>query len=88
MLSPGGFDASTDIEGITVNRWPHGYAYEYNRLFEPLDRSDSERPCVIGRQPFGRIAIANSDADGHAYTNIAIDQGHRAINEVMAMRKT
>ena len=86
MLSAGGFDPAADIEAITVNRWPHGYAYEYNRLFEPLDRPDSERPCVIGRQPFGRITIANSDADGHAYTNIAIDQGHRAVKEIMAMR--
>ena len=57
-----------------MNRWPHGYAYDYNPLFEPLGRSDSDRPCVIGRKPFGRIKIANSDADGHAYTNIAIDQ--------------
>ena len=86
MLGAGGFDASKDIEAITVNRWPHGYAYEYNRLFEPLDRPDAERPCVIGRQPFGRITIANSDSDGHAYTNIAIDQGHRAVKEIMAMR--
>ena len=86
MLSAGGFDPTTDIEAITVNRWPHGYAYEYNRLFEPLDRPASERPCVIGRQPFGRITIANSDADGHAYTNIAIDQGHRAIQEVGQMQ--
>jgi spermidine dehydrogenase len=86
MLSASGFDAALDIEAITVNRWPHGYAYEYNRLFEPLDRPDSERPCVIGRQPFGRITIANSDADGHAYTNIAIDQAHRAVQEIMAMR--
>ena len=88
MLSAGGFDPATDIEAITVNRWPHGYAYEYNRLFEPLDRPASERPCVIGRQPFGRITIANSDADGHAYTNIAIDQGHRAIQEIAKMRTT
>ena len=86
MLSAGGFDQATDIEAITVNRWPHGYAYEYNRLFEPLDRPDAERPCVIGRQPFGRITIANSDADGHAYTNIAIDQGHRAVKEILTMR--
>jgi len=86
MLSAGGFDPATDIEAITVNRWPHGYAYEYNRLFEPLDRPAAERPCVLGRRPFGRITIANSDADGHAYTNIAIDQGHRAIKEVIAMR--
>ncbi len=88
MLSAGGFDPAADIEAITVNRWPHGYAYEYNRLFEPLDRPASDRPCVIGRQPFGRITIANSDADGHAYTNIAIDQGHRAVQEVMATRTT
>jgi spermidine dehydrogenase len=88
MLSAGGFDPTADIEAITVNRWPHGYAYEYNRLFEPLDQPAAERPCVIGRQPFGRITIANSDADGHAYTNIAIDQGHRAVKEVVAMRGT
>ena len=83
MLSAGGFDPARDIQAITVNRWPHGYAYEYNSLFEPIDRPAWERPCVIGRKPFGRIHIANSDADGHAYTNIAIDQGHRAIAEII-----
>jgi spermidine dehydrogenase len=82
-LAGGGFDPAQDIQAITVNRWPHGYAYEYNELFEPLDRPDSERPCVIGRQPFGRIKIANSDADGHAYTNIAIDQAYRAVREIV-----
>ena len=87
MLAGGGFDSARDIQAITVNRWPHGYAYEYNPLFEPLDRPDSERPCVIGRQPFGRIHIANSDADGHAYTNIAIDQGYRAVREITAGEK-
>jgi spermidine dehydrogenase len=83
VLSAGGFDPARDIQAITVNRWPHGYAYEYNSLFEPLDRPASERPCVSGRQPFGRIKIANSDADGHAYTNIAIDQGYRAVREIV-----
>jgi spermidine dehydrogenase len=83
ILSAGGFDPARDIQAITVNRWPHGYAYEYNALFEPLDRPAAERPCVIGRQPFGRIKIANSDADGHAYTNAAIDQGYRAVREIV-----
>src|SRR5215469_10131602 len=87
MLGEGGFDPARDIMAITVNRWPHGYAYEYNPLFEPLDRPDSERPCVTGRQPFGRIHIANSDSDGHAYTNIAIDQGYRAVEEIVAGKK-
>ncbi|MGH9495626.1 MAG: NAD(P)-binding protein [Candidatus Sulfotelmatobacter sp.] len=86
ILGGGGFDAARDILAITVNRWPHGYAYEYNPLFEPLDRPESERPCVIGRRPFGRITIANSDSDGHAYTNIAIDQAYRAIQETMALK--
>ncbi len=85
MLKGGGFDPAKDIQAITVNRWPHGYAYEYNPLFEPLDRPASERPCVIGRRPFGRIAIANSDSDGRAYTDAAIDQGWRAVNEVAAI---
>jgi len=88
MLGAGGFDPARDIQAITVNRWPHGYAYEYNPLFEPLDRPESERPCVIGRKPFGRITIANSDSDGHAYTNTAIDQAYRAIEEVVASGKT
>jgi spermidine dehydrogenase len=34
-LGSGGFDPSRDIEAITVNRWPHGYGYEYNPLFDP-----------------------------------------------------
>lgn len=88
MLAAGGFDPAKDIQAITVNRWPHGYAYEYNSLFEPLDRPESERPCVIGRQPFGRITIANSDSDGHAYTNIAIDQGYRSVQEILSLDKS
>jgi spermidine dehydrogenase len=81
MLSPGGFDPARDILAITVNRWPHGYAYEYNSLYDP-DWPEDQRPCVIGRQPFGRISIANADADAFAYTNAAIDQAFRAVKEV------
>jgi spermidine dehydrogenase len=81
MLGPGGFDPAADIQAITVNRWPHGYAYEYNSLYDP-DWPEDQQPCVIGRQPFGRISIANSDAEAFAYTNAAIDQAYRAVNEV------
>jgi spermidine dehydrogenase len=59
MLGQAGFDPALDIEGITVNRWAHGYAYSPNPLFDPHWRK-GEEPWVIGRQPFGRIAIANS----------------------------
>jgi spermidine dehydrogenase len=81
-LGEGGFDPARDIEAITVNRWPHGYAYEYNALFDPF-WPDGEKPCVIARQPFGRIAIANSDAAAYAYTDAAIDQAHRAVRELL-----
>jgi spermidine dehydrogenase len=81
MFGPAGFDATRDIEAITVNRWPHGYTYEYAYLGEP-DWKDEEKPCNVGRKPFGRITIANSDAGGKAYLNVAIDQAHRAVEEL------
>jgi spermidine dehydrogenase len=83
-LSAGGFDPATDIIAITVNRWPHGYTYEYNPLFDP-EWNESEQPHVTGRAPFGRITIANSDSGAAAYTDCAIDQAHRAIEELMAI---
>ena len=82
MLGGAGFDAARDIEGITVNRWAHGYAYTPNELFDPEWKSEEEKPWVIGRKPFGKIAIANSDAGANAYTNEAIDQAYRAISEL------
>jgi spermidine dehydrogenase len=82
MLGSAGFDPAHDIEGITVNRWAHGYAYTPNSLFDP-DWKEEEKPWVIGRKPFGRIAIANSDAGANAYTNEAIDQAHRAVTELL-----
>ncbi|MGC1538097.1 MAG: hypothetical protein WA795_19485, partial [Candidatus Sulfotelmatobacter sp.] len=79
-LGPAGFDSARDIAAITVNRWAHGYAYEYDSLSDP-HWAPEERPCVIGRKQFGRISIANSDAAASAYTNAAIDQAYRAIQE-------
>jgi spermidine dehydrogenase len=81
MLGPTGFDPAKDIDGITVNRWAHGYAYAPNSLFDP-DWKEEEKPWVIGRKPFGRIAIANSDAGASAYTDVAIDQAYRAVGEL------
>ena len=83
-LGGGGFDPARDIAAITVNRWPHGYAYEYNSLFDSFVLEGGEPPCEIARKPFGRIAIANSDAGAHAFTNAAIDQAWRAVGEITA----
>jgi spermidine dehydrogenase len=80
-LAAGGFDPASDITAITVNRWPHGYAYEYNSLFDP-DWPTGQAPHEIGRKPCGRVAVANSDSGAGAYTDVAIDQAHRAVMEL------
>ena len=80
MFAPAGFDADRDIEAITVNRGPHGYAYEYAYMNEPEWTGDT-KPCNVGRKPHGRITIANSDAGGSAYLDVSIEQANRAVNE-------
>jgi spermidine dehydrogenase len=82
MLGGAGFDPAKDIEGIAVNRWAHGYAFTPNSLFDP-DWKEGEQPWVLGRKPFGKIAIANSDAGASAYTDVAIDQAWRAVSELL-----
>jgi spermidine dehydrogenase len=85
MLSPGGFDPAEDIAAITVNRWPYGYAYTYDTLADP-DVPPEQRPHVIGRQRFGRVTIANSDAGAAAFTNQAIDEANRAVQELLLLQ--
>src|SRR5579883_16237 len=82
ILAGGGFDPARDIQAITVNRWPHGYGYEYNPLFDP-DWPPGEAPHEIGRKRFGRISIANSDSAATAYSYAAINQDHRAVSELI-----
>jgi spermidine dehydrogenase len=83
MLGPGGFDPARDIDAIAVNRWPHGYAFSPNPLFDP-EYGPGEAPNEIGRQPLGRVAIANSDAGALAYVDTAINQAWRAVGELTA----
>jgi len=84
-LSEGGFDPARDIEAITVNRWAHAYVNSANPLYDEIyeDDEDERYPFVRGRKPFGRIAIANSDAGSSSLINVAIDQAHRAVNETV-----
>jgi spermidine dehydrogenase len=73
-----GFDAERDIAGITVNRWPHGYAYEYNELYDG-DWGPTKGPHIEARKPVGKLAIANSDSSAYAYVNGAVDAAIRAV---------
>jgi spermidine dehydrogenase len=83
MLGPGGFDAERDVRAITVNRWPHGYAPEFNPLFDP-PLPEAEQPHVRGRARCGAITIANSDAAKKAYMDAAIEQAERAVGELFS----
>ncbi len=82
MVGPGGFDPARDIAAITVNRWPHGYSYEYNSLWDPFWLEGGELPCEVARKTYGRIAIANCDAGAYAYTDESINQAYRAVEEL------
>ena len=87
ILSPGGFDPRRDILGIMVNRWGHGYSYTYNSLYDPLDWVFTEtdrRPCVLARQPYGLISIANADAAASPHTDAAFLTAHWAVEQVLS----
>ena len=71
MLPKGSFEFDRDVESISVNRWAHGYANG--------GPGDSTR---IGRQPFGRITIANSDSAPGADAQVAMMMAWRAVNEL------
>ncbi|HIE90020.1 MAG TPA: NAD(P)/FAD-dependent oxidoreductase [Gammaproteobacteria bacterium] len=83
LLGEHGFNHETDIKAITVNRWPHGYAYEYMSLDDPK-WPKGQAPHELGRAQFGRISIANSDSEARAYLDAAIDAGWRAVAEQLA----
>jgi len=79
MLGAGGFQSSRDIAAITVNRWPHGYAYYFNTLYG--DAPDP-MPYEVARAKYGNVTIANSDAGWDAFFHEAIDQAWRAVGEL------
>ena len=78
MLPKGLFEFDRDVESITVNRWAHGYVYSGSRLYD----SDLRGMAKIGRQPFGRITIANIDSAPSSYAHVAIKQAWRAVKEL------
>ncbi|GAA4586634.1 NAD(P)/FAD-dependent oxidoreductase [Planotetraspora phitsanulokensis] len=80
-LGNGGFDPARDIEGITVNRWSHAYAYEYGLPWDTF-WPDGELPSHVARRRWGRVAVANSDSAPRAYVDSAIDMAYRAVRDL------
>ena len=71
MLSSKHFNFDRDVASLTVNRWAHGYT-----VAGPGDS------VAIGRQPHGRITIANSDSAPAADAIEAMRMGYRAVSEI------
>ena len=71
MLPKELFDFDRDVASISVNRWAHGYTGG--------GPGDSTR---IGRQPFGRITVANCDSAPGADAKTAMMMAFRAVNEL------
>lgn len=85
MLGPYGFDAEREIAAITLNRWSHGYAYEFAGVGVPVEYDRYNGPHITGRAQIGRISIANSDSEAYAYVDGAIDAADRAVNEQLSL---
>ncbi len=71
MLPKELFNFDKDVASITVNRWGHGYTV-----------SGPEESVIKGRQPFGRITVANCDSGSTSDAKVAIDMASRAVNEL------
>ncbi len=87
MLGAAGFDPASDILGITVNRWPHGYAYSVDAASGEVAWwsewwSRDRRPWVDARRTVGNISIAGTDAASNAMTESAIEEAHRAVHSL------
>ena len=71
MLPADLFDFDRDVASISVNRWAHGYT-----------TGGPGNSTQVGRQPFGRITIANADSAPGADAKTAMMMAHRAVNEL------
>jgi spermidine dehydrogenase len=79
MFSAYGFDAQRDIAGIILNRWGHAYLSPQPGFFFGLNGQPAPRE-ILRREPFGRIAFANSDLAGAMDHRYSILEAKRAVS--------
>jgi spermidine dehydrogenase len=84
MFSMSGFNARRDIAGIILNRWGHHYVVPQPGLTYGIDGKPSSRD-ILRQAPFGRIAFANTDLAAVSLHTTAIEEGHRALMQLMSV---
>lgn len=83
LFSDAGFNAEKDIAGIILNRWTYAYVNPQPGFYFGKDGKPAPRDII--RKPFGRIAFAHAELNGHQHWVGAVDEGRRAAKQVIAV---
>ena len=78
MFSRWGFEAKKDIAGIILNRWGHAHLIAQPGFFFGTENKPAPRE-ILRREPFHRIAFANSDLSGIMDHRASIAEAQRAV---------
>ncbi len=81
LFSEAGFDAAKDVAGIILNRWTYGYVNPQPGFYFGKDNKPAARDVI--RKPFGPIAFAHAELNGHQHWVAAVDEGRRAARQAM-----
>ena len=81
LFSEAGFDAEKDIAGFILNRWTYGYVNPQPGFY--FGRDGKPAPRDIIRKPFGHIAFAHAELNGHQHWVAAVDEGRRAARQAV-----
>jgi len=81
LFSEAGFDAEKDIAGFILNRWTYGYVNPQPGFY--FGRDGKPAPRDIIRKPFGHIAFAHAEINGHQHWVAAVDEGRRAARQAV-----
>jgi len=82
LFSEAGFDAEKDIAGIILNRWTYAYVNPQPGFYFGKGGKPAARDVI--RRPFGKIAFAHAELNGHQHWVAASDEGRRAAKQAMA----
>ena len=82
MFSRTGFDAKRDMAGLVLNRWGHAYLSPQPGFYFGKDGQEAPRE-ILRRNPFGRIAFANTDLSGAPDHKTAIMEAYRAVGQLL-----
>ena len=82
LFSDYGFQAEKDIAGIILNRWTYAYVNPQPGFYFGKDGKPAPRDII--RKPFGRIAFAHAELNGHQHWVAAVDEGRRATRQIIS----